>query len=377
MKILILGGTGTIGGPLAEFLAEDPHNNVYVLARHQNISRGGINYIVGDFSEPFVQQKLCKDHWDAIVDLLWHNDKKYAHTFQLLSDCTDHYIFFSSAAVYADSHDPIKEDGTQFIDSGDSGLEYYHLQKSRMEKIIRESGEKKWSIIRPHVTFNNNRLPMDIWEYEMWLYRAIQGHQILFTEELASKKTTFTYGMEVAKQVAAVVYNGRGSYGEAYNVASKDIYTWGEIIEKIRKQYEEVTGEIIKIKYLESDDPRSRLENFLPNKADRLMYDRLLDRIIDTSKVRALSTYHDTQKYDLDILIRKCIDKKYNSIDKTQIVYRDTLSIAYMDRVLKEKTALRCITNKKSKVVYMLFRYSPSWNTVLKFRESSMYVKRK
>lgn len=238
-----------------------------------------------------------------------------------------------------------------------------------MEKIVRESGEKKWSIIRPHVTFNDNRLPMDIWEYEMWLYRAIQGHKILFTEELASKRTTFTYGMEVAKQVAAVVYNGRKSYGEAYNVASKDLYTWGEIVEKICKLYKEVTGEIIKIEYLKSNDSRSHLERFLPNKVDRLMYDRLLDRIIDTSKVRALSTYHDTEKYDLDFLIRECIDKKYNTIDKTQIVYPDTLSIAYMDRVLKEKTSLSCFASKKSKVAYMLFRYSPSWNYVLKLRK--------
>ena len=51
----------------------------------------------------------------------------------------------------------------------------YALAKAREENVLTESGFNNFTIIRPYITYYNNRLQLGIFEKEIWLQRALDG----------------------------------------------------------------------------------------------------------------------------------------------------------------------------------------------------------
>ena len=357
MKILILGGTGTMGYPLSQELKED--NEVWVLCRkHKENEDIHLKYIYGDFSDENVQKMICNQNWDTIVDFLWHNDANYHSTYNKLVSCSSHYIFLSSAAVYAANNRPMREDDLRFYDELNPALRLrgYHIEKARMEEVIINSENTHWTIVRPHVVFNTNRIPMDIWELSIWMNRLKDGKEIVLTQELLEKHTNFTYGNVIAKQIKAIIYKRNQTYSQIYNVASSSIYTWGDIIQKICNGIRKASGKELGLIILPSDNKMSDLITNLPNKADRLSYDRLLDRVVDTSKINKL-TKSKTEYEDIESVIFKCVKNQYEITKDSPIIYDDPISVAFMDRIAKKHTNIKCFLRKIDAVKYLFLRY--------------------
>lgn len=286
-RLLILGGTGTVGLPISRRFSETSDYDVYILCRKKKEIKNA-HIIIGDFFDSGTQNKILCKKWDCIIDLLWHNEKEFHNTYEKLVSCTNHYISFSTAAVYADNINPIKEDSLRFWDETKSNEEYYHLQKARMENIIFNSKYVQWTIVRPHVTFNVNRIPLVTWEQDIWLYRFMQGKSIVLSNKMLGKMTSFTCGDNVAKLIEAIVVSGSDSFGQIYNVCSDDKLKWGEVVDLISISLKKITGKQIKLKILDEKSKYGDLERMLPHKTDRLKYDRFLDRVLDNTKVKKL-----------------------------------------------------------------------------------------
>ena len=45
----------------------------------------------------------------------------------------------------------------------------YAIAKAKMENLLKKPSKKNWTIIRPYITFNDNRLQLGTLEKEMWL----------------------------------------------------------------------------------------------------------------------------------------------------------------------------------------------------------------
>lgn len=92
-------------------------------------------------------------------------------------------MFLSSARVYASSDMPITEDSPLILDMTDDKMylrtDEYALAKARQEKFLKELGNN-FTIVRPYITFNQNRFQLGVQEKEMWLYRALRGRSIFF-----------------------------------------------------------------------------------------------------------------------------------------------------------------------------------------------------
>lgn len=352
-RILILGGAGTIGLPISRRLSETSDYDVTILCRKKREIKN-VHIIIGDFSDSETQNKILCKKWDCIIDLLWHNEKRFHNTYEKLASCTNHYISFSTAAVYADNVNPIKEDSLRFWDETKSNEDYYHLQKARMENIIFDSPNVQWTIVRPHVTFNVNRIPLITWEQEIWLYRFMQGKSIILTNKMLGKMTSFTYGENVARLIEAIVASGTDSFGEIYNVCSDDKLKWGEVVDLISMSLKKITGQQIKLKILDEKSEYGKLEKMLPHKADRLKYDRYLDRVLDNTKVKKLDENCNFSILSEDIY--NCLNKRIAEFNE-RIQYSDVFSIAYMDYVCKEHTALKDIEGRKNKLKYLFLRY--------------------
>ena len=128
----------------------------------------------------------------------------------------------------------------------------------------------------------------------------------------------------------------------------------GEVVDLISATKKKITGKQLKLKILDEKSKYGKLEEMLPHKADRLKYDRFLDRVLDNSKVKNL--YGDCGFTILSDDIYNCLNKRINEFND-RIQYGDVLSIAYMDYVCNERTALKDIAGKKNKLKYLFLRY--------------------
>lgn len=294
MDILILGGTGAMGTHLCSLLA-DRGDNCVVTSRQKHINTPQITYLQGNARDNiWVSDILKQKYWDAIVDFMGYNTPEYRQRYTLLLESTKHYIFLSSARVYARSDFPITEESPRLLDVCDD-KEYlrtdeYALSKARQEDLLCKSGYSNYTIIRPYVTYSEIRLQLSPAEKEFWLYGALHGKTILFSNDIATKRTTLTYGQDVARGIMSLIGND-AAFCEAFHITSPETYTWSEILDNYLNTLESKTGKRPKVKMLDHWIP------LIGGGQTQVKWDRMYDRCFDNSKINKFidtTTFHTT-----------------------------------------------------------------------------------
>ena len=245
MKILIFGGTGAMGTPLVQLLAEQGHD-VYVTSRKsREYNRENIHCIVGNAHEMTFMSVTLKEHYDVLIDFMSYSLSELQERLDLILDSVGQYIFISSCRVYAESKTPITEETPRLLDVCEDkeflATEEYALAKAREENLIFASEHKNWTIVRPTVTYNSHRLQLGCYELDEWLGRALRGKPVVFYDDLADKLTSMTYGDDVAKGISYLIGNPN-ALGEVVNIASPESKTWGEILNIYKDALEKSAG---------------------------------------------------------------------------------------------------------------------------------------
>ncbi len=353
MDILILGGTGAMGMSLAPILAERGHN-ITVTSRTKHENKQNIVYRCGNPHEDDFLNELLSSHWDAIIDFMSYEAEEFSKRVERLLSATDQYIFLSSSRVYAESKTPLKEDSVRLLARPPSPdylqTKEYALEKAREENYLRCSSRKNWTIIRPYITYNSNRLQLGTFEKENWLFRALEGRSIVFPRDIAEKTTTMTYGGDVAAVLAEMIGNP-SALGECVHIATEEAMRWQEIMD--------IYGEVLakeanihpRVVYLKSPEKISR---YAGNYA-QIYYDRLYNRTFSNEKVIKLCGREHTF-IEVREGLRKCLTEFLQSQNLQDKRYRNWALEAYMDAVAHEKWKLQRIPGIKKKIKYCLYR---------------------
>lgn len=166
MKILLLGGTGAMGSHLSEIINNDKGNDIVITSRKTRVSKGNISYVVGNAHDKSFLDSLLNKKWDVIVDFMVYNTDEFKLRVKDMLDSCNQYVFLSSSRVYANSNSAITEDSSRLLDvTNDSeylATDEYALTKARQENVLKESGRTNWTIIRPYITFAENRLQLGV-----------------------------------------------------------------------------------------------------------------------------------------------------------------------------------------------------------------------
>ena len=162
--------------------------------------------------------------YDVIVDFMVYSTEEFKKRLDILLDHTNQYFFFSSSRCYADSELPIKESSPRLVDVC-ADKEYlskdeYGMAKGREENLLMATGKKNWTIIRPYITYNSYRIQLGVYEKEDWLRRALKGRTIVFPKDIAEKKTSLTYGPDVAGALVELIGN-ENALGEAFHISCR------------------------------------------------------------------------------------------------------------------------------------------------------------
>ena len=254
MEILILGGTGAMGEPLVSLLAKDEKNVIYVTTRQEKPDYDNVQYISGNAKDLDFLTSILNRAYDAIIDFMVYSTPEFEKRAAILLSCTKQYVFFSSARCYASIDGRIKENDNRLVDvCSDSdylATDEYGLAKGREENLLVSGKKKNWTIIRPYITYNDNRIQLGVYEKEHWLRRALAGRTIVIPRDIINRKTTLTYGPDVANVLSRLIGN-EDALGQIFNITTSETHTWKEILDFYSNTIYELTGKHVKVKVID------------------------------------------------------------------------------------------------------------------------------
>ncbi len=349
-----------MGVDLVKILGERGEN-VTVTSRTDRKSQfSDVKYVKGDAHDTAFLKSLLSEEYDVIVDFMVYNTEEFKSRRDLFFNATDQYLFLSSSRVYAESKTPITEESPRLLDVT-TDKEYlktdeYALAKARQENLLQESGKTNWTIIRPYITYSNQRLQLGVYEKELWLYRALYGKTIVFPKAISGKYTTMTFGADVAMGISKLIGNEK-AMGEAFHITTDRAIRWREVLAIYMSVFQDVTGKEIKIKY--TDDPKPIYE-VMGNKY-QVIYDRMFDRRFDNTKIlQSVGKFElESPEAGLEQCLREFLrEPRFRNVPvKAQ---------SWMDKVMKERTALNQFSGTTNKIKYLIGRYTPYFKIKLK-----------
>lgn len=354
MKILLLGGTGAMGSHLKEILSSDNDNIIYITSRKKNKSNGNIVYVKGNAHDNIFLAKLLEHKWDVIVDFMVYNTEEFSTRINHLLKSCNQYVYLSSARVYADSVNPIVESNERLLDTSTDKdflqTDEYAITKARQENILTASSLKNWTIIRPYITYSDNRLQLGVMELQSWLYRALLGHSIVFSKDISEKMTTMTYGYDVARGIVSIIGNNE-SLGETYHITTRKSIKWSDVLNIYLEVIEEETGKRPKVVMTNTHPYYSIIKPIY-----QVKYDRCYNRVFDSNKIGKLIDLDSfvSPEIGLHNAIREFIRK-----NKELKFTLNPLHEAKYDRISGEYYSLNRFKGITQKGKYIAGRYFP------------------
>lgn len=329
MKILVMGGTGAMGKPLVEILSRDSSNDITVTSRAAHPCHGNVNYAHGNARDNDFLAGLLANGYDVIVDFMNYDLEEFGIRIERLLNATGHYIWFSSCRVYAESSADLTEESPRLLEtSADQDFlatNRYALRKARQEDMIRKTGRNNYTIVRPYITYNDERLQLGILEKEQWLFRLLQGRPLVISRTMLDKTTTLSHGNDVALAISKLIGNERAK-GETVQIAGKHTITWRELLTEV---YIPTLKRYINVPDIYCSDSIKAIE-MLYEGGYNTIYDRNYNRTFDSAKIDSLVgavEYHSIREG-----MSKCLSnfltgqRHFRHIDPIYEAYEDLLT---------------------------------------------------
>lgn len=232
MKILMIGGTGTISMAISRKLIADGHE-VYLLnrgTRAEELPQGAI-LLKGDIrDEEQVQNLLEGLTFDAAAEFVAFREEDVARDWKLLRGKVKQYLFISSASAY---QKPLADyritEGTPLSNPESEYARNKIACEEFLTKKYREEGFPV-TIVRPSHTYDERRVPFAIrgsgngWQV---LKRMKEGKPVLIPGD-GTSLWTLTHNTDFAEGFAGLIGNVH-AIGETVQITSDETLTWNQI----------------------------------------------------------------------------------------------------------------------------------------------------
>jgi nucleoside-diphosphate-sugar epimerase len=305
MKILMIGGTGTISSAITRQLAESEHE-LWLLNRGNRQAElpAGVKQIVADVEdEQLVAKKLSDMQFDVVCEFIGFLPEQVARDIRLFKGRTRQYVYISSASAY-------NKPARGYIINEGTTLANPHWEYSRnkiaceelLMKHYREDGFPV-TIIRPSHTYCERAVPLGVhglkgsWQV---VKRMMEGRPVLIQGD-GSSLWTMTWNEDFARGFIGLLGNPH-AIGEAFQIMNDETLTWTQIYQTIAN----VLRVELKPYYVSS----AFLADVAPKKYDLeggLLGDKAVSVVFDCSKLkRAVPGFQATVRFEEGI--RRTID---------------------------------------------------------------------
>ena len=298
MKILLIGGTGTISSAVCERCL-DLGYSVYIMNRgksKKNIDER-INLILADIRNESVNElkiKLKNINFDVVVDFLTFNLEQLKKTLEFIN-CKQ-YIFISSATVYTE-----KKTGDKYKETDEKNniLWDYCINKIQCDKQLKEKSKEKnfiYTIVRPYVTYDKRRIPnqMLLNNYYTIIDRILRGLPIVIFGGDNIKCTVIS--SKVFSVGLVGLFGNKKAFNEDFHITSDISITWKNIIEILGKHLNK------DVKFI--DIPINFIKNYKNTSLDlkQVIGDKSRNMIFNNDKIKnAVPIFNNNDNFEDNI----------------------------------------------------------------------------
>ena len=236
MKVLFIGGTGTISMAITKKLAETDCE-LYLFnrgSRNESLPKN-IHIIRGDINNEAEAAELLKDYtFDVVCDFIGFGKGQVERDYRLFAGKTKQYMYISSASAY---HKPCKShvitEGTTLANP------YWEYSRNKivceeyLMQMYRENGFPV-TIIRPSHTYDERSIPLGVhgdkgsWQV---VKRMLSGKPVIIHGDRTSL-WTMTHNSDFAKAFIGLMGNPH-AIGEVFQITSDETLTWNQIYQTI------------------------------------------------------------------------------------------------------------------------------------------------
>ncbi len=335
MRILFIGGTGTISNAITQQLAATEHE-LWLLNRGNRKGEvpQNVKQIVADINdENAVLEKLGDTKFDAVCDFIGFVPDQVERDFRLFAGRTRQYVYISSASAY-------NKPARSYVINEGTTLANPHWQYSRdkiaceelLMKHYREDGFPV-TIVRPSHTYCERGVPVSIhgpkgsWQV---LKRMMEGKRVIVHGD-GSSLWTMTWNGDFAKGFIGLLGNPH-AIGEVFQIMSDESLTWNQIYQAVA----DALGVEFKPYYVSSE----YLAAVAPKEYDlegNLTGDKAVTVVFDCSKLkRAVPGYQATVRFEEGV--RRCVDY---ILAHPELQQEDQEFDAWCDRVIEALEAAK------------------------------------
>ena len=232
MKILLIGGTGTISMAITRLLAEQGHDVVLLNrgSRNDNIP-DNVRTILCDISDEAATADILKDmSFDCVGEFIGFVPSQIERDIRLFSGKTKQYIYISSASAY---QKPLSD--CVITESTPLSNPYWQYSRDKIaceELLMKNYRENRFpvTIVRPSHTYDERSVPLGVhgdkgsWQV---VKRIMQGKPVIIHGD-GSSLWTITHNTDFAKAYAGLIGNIH-AIGQAFHITSDESVTWDQI----------------------------------------------------------------------------------------------------------------------------------------------------
>ncbi len=236
MKVLFIGGTGTISSAITKLLAKE-NNEVWLLNRgtHNDELPDNVHCIVCDINdEAMAKEALGNMQFDVVCDFIGFVPEQVERDYRLFNGRTRQFMYISSASAY---NKPVRDyvitEGTTLANP------YWGYSRNKIAceeflmKVYRENGFPV-TIIRPSHTYGEKSVPVGVhgnngsWQV---VKRIMEGKPVIVPGD-GTSLWTVTFNTDFAKGFVGLMGNPH-AIGEAFQITGDESLTWNQIYQII------------------------------------------------------------------------------------------------------------------------------------------------
>ncbi|MFP4478356.1 MAG: SDR family oxidoreductase [Candidatus Izemoplasmatales bacterium] len=316
MKVLIIGGTGTISSYVVD-KALEKGMKVTIMNRghHNQDAPDGVEFIIGDINDEKTAEKLLKDkHFDSVIQFVAFTRKQVERDVRLFKGKTDQYIFISSASAY---HKPVEDYPMTEETPLHNPYWGYSQDKIACEEYLNGVEDLNITIVRPSHTYDNKMIMavMTRWQYEYaHIKRLMLGKPIIIPGD-GTSLWTITHASDFANSFVYLIGNSK-AYNDVFHITGEKLYTWEQLTNIMAKSLG-VEAKIIHI-------PSDFIIKHMPEMEGPLLGDKTWSAIFDNSKIKSLSQEY-TSKVAYEDVINDVLQyyKNHKDMQKISQEYED------------------------------------------------------
>ncbi|MBQ0036914.1 MAG: SDR family oxidoreductase [Firmicutes bacterium] len=238
MKVLFIGGTGTISMAITRELA-NRGDELFLLNRGNRTSElpENVKVINADINdEELVKEKIKDLEFDSVCDFIGFVPEQVERDYRLFKGKTKQYMYISSASAYnKPSRNYVITEGTSLANP------YWEYSRNKIAceellmKLYREEGFPI-TIIRPSHTYDERSVPLgvcgDKGSYQV-VKRMLEGKPVIIHGD-GTSLWTMTHNSDFAKGFVGLIGNPH-AIGEAFQITNDETLTWNQIYESVAK----------------------------------------------------------------------------------------------------------------------------------------------